>query len=856
MRKMGFVSLLLILTTIIVLTSAAFAEEETLRTKRPTLEQLGYYPEDGELVRVNPPYFLWMPERDAVSYEVELSSTPDFNEKQVFTDIKHSVVLMHEPLENGETYYWRYRYIDADGNYSLYSITREFTISKSAEIFFVPPHEEIKARIGDHPRLFVTPQNIEEIREKRYDMVGSIIFDKVYWDGKSVIVSKPGPEPQDFPGGVWDVDHWRLMNTQTINTMDTLEKAAFAYVVTGEKDIGLKAREWLLEVAKWDPSGPTSAKINDESSMNYIYRFVRAYTWLYDLLSEEDKEICKEVVRIRGEEIYDILTAPGSEYHISPYTSHSGRQICFLGEAAIAFLGELEEADKWFDYVTDVFFSIYPAWGAEDGGWAEGPIYWRWYMERILWFADAYYQATGISLMNMPFWKNTGYFGLYVHPPYAKHSPFGDNLDVVPNIENYYVMNYFAKHTDNPYFQWYTKQLKGVMPSGIMGFLWYDQGIEAKEPTDIPQSRFFRDIGWVSMHTDLADGDNDIHVLFKSSPYGSYSHSHADQNAFAIQAFGVPLIISSGYYPYYGSPHHYQWTNSTISKSVILINGGGQQINSLAASGKIDDFAATDGLDYTLGDATKAYTGRVQDYDREIIFIKPYFILIRDTILSRREQVYDWLLHSREAYKIDGNTFEMVDGRAKLIGEVVSSVPLELSATDRFTVDPEQASFRKQWHFTAHAKEPAANATFTAILVPQLAADSATYDAVWEEDAVKVSYKDTETTAIFTASAFGLTTDGRTASKTTKDGKLYSILVADGTTLSDEAGMLVSLSRQGTFALAVEGGDVTVSRDPGEEPLTATVKLLEAPQEVLRDKKPVADWNYDEASNLLTVQLP
>ena len=73
-------------------------------------------------------------------------------------------------------------------------------------------------------------------------------------------------------------------------------------------------------------------------------------------------------------------------------------------------------------------------------------------MERILWFADAYYQATGISLMNMPFWKNTGYFGLYVHPPYAKHSPFGDNLDVVPNIENYYVMNYFAKHTDNPYF--------------------------------------------------------------------------------------------------------------------------------------------------------------------------------------------------------------------------------------------------------------------------------------------------------------------------------------------------------------------------------------------------------------------
>ncbi|MDD2431938.1 MAG: DUF4962 domain-containing protein [Firmicutes bacterium] len=845
-----------VIILVLIVSAIGFAEEETLRPKRPGLDQLGYYPENLELVRVNPPYFLWIPETGAVTYEVELSETADFAEKEVFTDLVHTVMLLHRPLENGKTYYWRYRFIDANGDYSLYSRTRGFTISKTAPEFYVPPHEEIKAKIGDHPRLFVTPNNIEEIRTKIYDPIGAIIWDGLYWDGRAVISKNPGAEPEDFPGGVWEVNHWNKMNNQTVSTMDTLEKAAFVYVITKEEDLGLRAKEWLLEVAKWDPSGPTSARVNDESSMNYIYRLCRAYTWLYDLLSEEDKKIVQETVRIRGEEIYDILTKPGEEYHVSPYLSHSGRQIAFLGEAAIAFLGEIEEADKWFDYVTDVFFSIYPAWGAEDGGWAEGPIYWRWYLERILWFADAYYQATGVSLMNMPFWQNTGYFGLYVHPPYAKHSPFGDNLDKTANIENYYVMSYLAKHTDNPYFKWHADQIKGVMPKGVMGFLWHGTDLEGKAPSDLPQSRYFRDVGWVSMHTDLADGGNNIHLLFKSSPYGSYSHSHADQNAFALEAFGSPLIISSGYYPYYQSPHHWQWTNATISKSTILIDGGGQQIHSFNSTGEISDFVSTEGLDYTLGDATKAYSGRVQNYDRQIIFIKPHYILIRDTIASRRNHTYDWLLHSREPYEIEGNTFKVVDGKAKLVGEIRSSVPLELSSHDKFLVEPEQSSYKNQWHFTAHALEKAGDATFTAILVPQKTNDDATYDAVWEDNAVKVTYKDTETVTLFTESAFGLTLDGLTGVLTKKDGELYSLLISDGTTLKDETNTLIALSRQGSSAITIEGGVVSVSRDPLEEGMTVNVRLTKSPDMVIRDKKPVTTWSYDEVTQLLTIELP
>lgn len=857
-NMLSFVSILLVFLLVLAPASPVKASEiPTLRTKRPGVDKLGYYPENDEIVRVNPPYFLWMEERDASWYELELSEDEDFETKEVFTNIPYSMMLFHKPLNQDTTYYWRYRYFDKEGNPSLFSETRAFSVSKTADLFFIPPLDEIKARIPDHPRLFVTKNNIQEIRDKREDIVGEILWDSIYWDGKKVISARPPSEPEGFPGGIWDVTHWGNMQDITLRAVDPLEKAAFAYVITKEEDLGLAAKEWLIEVAKWDPLGPTSAAVNDECSMNILYRMSRAYTWLYDLLSTEDKLIVQNSIRLRGEEVYNLLTATGKEYHNSPYNSHLGRQIAFLGEAAIAFLGEIDEAEKWFDYVTQVFFSIYPAWGGEDGGWAEGPIYWRWYMERILWFADAYYQATGVNLVDKPFFQKTGYFKLFVHPPYAEHSPFGDNLDEIPNKEDFMVMNYLAKYADNPYFKWYSKQLKGMIPDGIIGFLWYENELELKEPVDLPQSRFFRDVGWVSMHTDLADGYENIHVLFKSSPYGSYSHSHADQNAFTIEAFGTPLIISSGYYPYYGSPHHTEWTNQTISKSTILVDGTGQPINSLTAKGEIKDFISTNALDYTLGDANKAYGSKLRQYDRQILFIKPHFLLIYDELEAPRESSFEWLLHARKEFQITENKIKVEDGSAKLIGEINSTLPLKLSATNKFTVDPEErhANKPKQWHFKAETTEKAKEASFIAILVPQKKADTATYEAVFEDKAAKILYKNTETIALFTEKAFNCETNGRSASVTREDGEIVSLHIAGGRVLSEGSDTLLKLSREGSVSITIDKEKVSVSRDILEEGLTLTLKLDKAPSEVLRDKKPITSWQYLEEEKLLEITL-
>ncbi|MCK5269356.1 MAG: hypothetical protein KAJ46_01170 [Sedimentisphaerales bacterium] len=58
-----------------------------------------------------------------------------------------------------------------------------------------------------------------------------------------------------------------------------------------------------------------------------------------DLLTEQEKDVCRRVMKIRGDEMYRHLCP---RHLRQPYSSHSNRAWHFLGEVGIAFLGEVE----------------------------------------------------------------------------------------------------------------------------------------------------------------------------------------------------------------------------------------------------------------------------------------------------------------------------------------------------------------------------------------------------------------------------------------------------------------------------------------------------------------------------------
>ena len=199
----------------------------------------------------------------------------------------------------------------------------------------------------------------------------------------------------------------------------------------------------------------------------------------------------------------------------SPFSSHGNRTFHKLGECAIAFLGEIPEAETWLDYAVNKFYAAYPVWCDEDGGWHEGAAYWAGYMSKIVWWLQVSRSALQIDGFKKPFFAQVGDFPLYVAPPGSPNMGFGDlsYLTPAPGVGGF--MEYFEREmgarpegSHAGYWRWWTEQWKMHRMTGILGFL-YQANLPmlpaAKAPVDLPQSKVFRGIGVASLHTTLTN---------------------------------------------------------------------------------------------------------------------------------------------------------------------------------------------------------------------------------------------------------------------------------------------------------------------------------------------------------------
>jgi len=331
----------------------------------------------------------------------------------------------------------------------------------------------------------------------------------------------------------------------------------------------------------------------------------------------------------------------------------------------------------------------------------------------------------GVPFKEKPFCQNNGWFGLYGVPVGGKMRPFGDSHSGSVGRADGQVLYRWATLYQNPYWRWYAEQYDAGPGSAAGEFGFFDPDLQAKPPTDIPQGRVFPDIGLATMHSDLADPATNVYLLMRSSPYGSVSHSHASQNAFAIGAFGEALAISSGYYQLYGSPHHAQWTWETRAHNSILVNGEGQVKRSAQSKGQIVRFDTQDEYCYTVGDATEAYGGRLDKFYRRVLFIRPDTFVICDEVEALEPSTYQWLLHARNEMTLNeaAQTVLISSGDARLLTQLLQPADLSFSQMKGFPVAPEREA-PDQFHFTADTGEPAESAVFHSVLTAYRDGDS------------------------------------------------------------------------------------------------------------------------------------
>jgi len=686
----------------------------------PTDRQKPYAPAHRQAVAVNPPPFIWVPAGKNATYALQLSRSKGFAgaDTLTFDKLPTTVHVPPKPLAAGQ-WFWRYGVRTPGG--AVYGKARPFTVPADAREFPFPNFSEVIARVPKRrPRLFFPGERLARIRKAAGAELKSALDSLCRRCERAIgrpIVAEP-PRPKTGPERV-------VVMRTTRPPMDEMERCALAYLLTGRTKFGLEAKRRLMHFFSWNPNGPTGLWGYDEPAMWMMMRGTRAYDWTAELFTPAERKKIEPVLKVRAEQFHRHLKR--RPFESDPYESHAGRMPGFLGEAALSFAHEWPEAKGWLEYATLLYCTSYPAWGGDDGGWQEGPGYWGAYMRFALHYVAALKAATGVDLMNKPFFRNTPYYALYTATPYHEHRPFGDGASGGPGGLGG-VMYAFSTLGRDPYVRWAHSATRRGVGADVLTAATYDPSLRARSPRDLPPARHFPAVGLAAIHTALGEKDRDVTLLFRSSPFGSVSHGHADQNAFVVEAFGKALAPVTGYYPWYGSPHHHNWTRATRAVNSVLVDAAGQVRRSWRARGRITAFRSGGGYDYVEGEAAAAYGGRLKRFRRHVVHVRleqdgpagAVFVLF-DDLVAAKAATFQWLLHAMDKIDVGGRVLRVRREPAAMDVHVLLPRKVRISQTDQYDPKPEKSfkgrPYADTWHLTAETTAPAATGRFLTVLV-------------------------------------------------------------------------------------------------------------------------------------------
>jgi hypothetical protein len=676
----------------------------TLDEPKPGRLTIQYGPADGAQLVENPPRFTWLPDiESSAQYVLRVSTDAEFPSKNthVFTGIPLNFFTPDVVLPAGD-YHWLYAVCNPTTGeaVSTWSSVRTFTVAKGLpETPLASRDTRFAKSARSHPRLWMTTEGLGQLQKdvaKDADFcTWSTFFEKsvLPWMDRDVM-----QEPAGYPDHKRVAHIWRSTYIETQELMYAIRHLAVGGKVTQDQAMIDRAKEWLLEAASWNPTGTTSRSYTDEWAFRVNLALAWGYDWLHDQLNEEEAELVRAALFARTKETADHIIAHAN-IHLFPFDSHAVRAVsAVLIPAAIALLDHADEAEEWLNYSVEFLYTVYTPWGDTDGGWAEGPHYWMTGMAYLIDAANLLKGYSGINLYERPFFQKTGDFPLYTKSPDTRRATFGDDSTMgdLPAVKIGYNLRQYAGVTGNGAYQWYYDEIKRTNPGTEMAFYnwgWWDFNfdelvyqtdfpiIEAVPPADDDVVRWFKGIGWVALQHRMQDPENHIQFVMKSSPYGSISHSHGDQNAFCLAGFGEDLAIQSGHYVAFNSTMHQNWRRQTLSKNAILVNGKGQYAGkdksiAMQSTGKLNIVEKREDSIFMQGDATKAYqtlSPEITSVMRDVHFVNNEYFVIIDSIDADEAVEIDWLLHANAPMELGDSTFRYRGEKAGFYGQFLWS---------------------------------------------------------------------------------------------------------------------------------------------------------------------------------------
>jgi hypothetical protein len=639
-------------------------------------------PSNGAVQAQNPPSFFWAryPTGPA-SYEIEITAAGG---SPVKATVDRNWYLPTKALALGN-YTWRVRPSGA----SDWSSPRAFSITSKSATFEIPDNATLRARITAKARPRSLPDSFTAFSTwstaKKTDL--EPYLSRLTNEVKLQMGALPDLSDGRWPVAIASPLTAAMASQQTdvrnrINESSRqLEAAALLWRAKKDQTFLNEALKRGDQLASLNPGGPTSYANQDQATRQIALALVKAVDLLAGDLDATRKARWLKVVAVRGNEMYSNLAGDNGRLDQFPFDSHGNTCMIYMSLISTLALGDLPDAQKWFDFTFRAYVNNPSPWSGPEGGYANGTAYGEYAAGYMTALWDPLVQATGVNMYSKPWTLGFLDFATQFTPPGSKVHAFGDGSETKPDPR---VFRAFANRMVSPRAAWYVANLGGSLEDSMSvlqaPYPMPVSGTSLKVPPS--NSAYYPSTGWVAMHSDIGN-TNRTSVYFKSSPYGSFNHSHGDQNGLLLSVAGQPLLVKAGWYDWYGSPLWTDWYHQTRSQNAVTFDGGKGQLvdgyrEQLQRNGRITGFSAQSAYDFAEGDATPAYGGQLTMAKRQIWYLHDQnSMLVRDKLAAVVAHTYEFNIHAPVAMTVESPTSVKIaiNGQSVCLRDINGNAP-------------------------------------------------------------------------------------------------------------------------------------------------------------------------------------
>ncbi len=686
------------------------------------------FPKTDNEVYINPtPLIVPQEMKTAELLQFSLSQKSDFSDPEAMLSEPKAWCMFnpHKTLATG-TWYWRFRNVTAAGQPQEWSQTYQFEIKDETPRFLTPAFATFYNNAPHlYPRLYCfLDGRIDEARRK---VTSHPEYNALLNRAADAMAANPATYQKPY--------------NRIAELKGYMQHLYQAYYMTQLYKYAQHMRDLLQPLLATPPTDKELFATNFGST-DIAFCFLKPYDLLYETLTPAEKQGV-ETLLLRVLRYYYKMHCGMQENHIfdNHFWQHNLR-VLFQSAFLLYDKSEYtEEVLPMLEYFYELWTARAPASGFNrDGAWHNGAGYFHVNIRTLYYMPMLFSHVTRADFLQHPWYQNAGQAMVYTWPPESKSAGFGDASEQgnEPPWQRLAFADFLARETGDGYASWYATQCQKSLVRDFDMRLYRMASVSrsygAELPADYPKYVWYKDAGEVAMHSDMAHTENNLSLSFRSSTFGSGSHTVSNQNAFNLLYRGVDIYRSTGYFLNFSDAHNLMSYRHTRAHNTLLVNGVGQPF-STSGYGNMARVMGGNHITYCLGDASKAYSGISTDpmwvtafeaagitqtpdngfgttpltkYRRHMLMLHPDIVLVYDELEASEPVRWEWLLHSPTEFAINTNEQMISTANAgngfKAVTQLFSGEAMNLSQTNRFVVPPTATPnplYPNQWHLTA-----------------------------------------------------------------------------------------------------------------------------------------------------------